>query len=121
MSWGRSLTPQEWREFRGIVSLGLVVTMPILMALPPRRFNGITLMQLGMLAWGADEQVEYRTGRDAISWAMGPKIVEASTPVKAAARVDEAPKAKAGTQTAKEEVKAVAANAAAKWSRGREG
>jgi hypothetical protein len=70
-AWGRPLTPKEWREFRAIVSLGVVITMPILMILPPRRFNGITFLQVGMLGWGVNEQVEYRTGRDLISRATG--------------------------------------------------
>jgi hypothetical protein len=119
MSWGRPLTQQEWREFRGVVSFGLVLTMPLLMIIPPRRFNGITLMQLGMLGWGANEQVEYRTGRDVIAWTVGSrKTVEA--PVKgAAAAAQTTEKAKVEEVLVKEDKWLV--DAGAKRSRGREG
>jgi hypothetical protein len=93
MSWGRPLSQQEWREFRGIVSLGLVVTMPLLMALPPRRFNTVAVLQLGMFGWGANEQLEYRTGRDVVSWVTGERRVVA--PVKSAAPAVDTPAAEA--------------------------
>jgi hypothetical protein len=111
MSLGPPLTQREWREFRGIVSLGLVVAMPVLMALPPRRLNVVALMQLGMLGWAANEQIEYRTGRDVVSWATGERRAVIA-PLKSAAPAAEAP--------TKEDVK-VAADARAKRSRGREG
>jgi hypothetical protein len=112
MSLGPSLTQQEWREFRGVISLGLVVTMPVLMALPPRRLNAVALLQLAMLGWGANEQAEYRTGRDLVSWATGRRKVGA-----APAADKTAGKAPAAVPL---EDKA-AADAATKRSRGREG
>jgi hypothetical protein len=118
MSLGRPLTHQEWREFRGIVSLGLVVAMPVLMALPPRRFNGVALMQLGMLGWAANEQLAYRTGRDVVSWATGERRAVAA-PLKSAAPAAEAAE-RGPAEAAAKEVK-VAADAGAKRSRGREG
>jgi hypothetical protein len=46
--------------------------MPILMLLPPRRFNGIMALQIGMLGFGTNELLEYRTGKGVMWWATKP-------------------------------------------------
>lgn len=46
------------------MSMGLLAACPVLMLLPPRRFNAISVIQGGMLTWAANEQLGQRTGRD---------------------------------------------------------
>jgi hypothetical protein len=46
--------------------------MPILLILPPRRFNAIMALQVGMFGFGANELLEYRTGQGLLWWAGKP-------------------------------------------------
>jgi hypothetical protein len=67
-----AITPQDAQSLRGAVGLGLVLTMPILMALPPRRLNAIFALQAGMLGFGAHELLDYRTGHGLLWWSGKP-------------------------------------------------
>jgi len=66
---------EQYREFKAILALGLIGACPLLMLLPPRRFNAITFLQGGMFGWGVNEQTSWRTGHDLIwhynRWATG--------------------------------------------------
>jgi len=66
------LSSQEAKSLRGAIGLGLVITMPLLMIIPPRRFNGITALQMGMFGFGANELLDYRTGQSLLWWAGKP-------------------------------------------------
>ncbi|KAF2669801.1 hypothetical protein BT63DRAFT_453986 [Microthyrium microscopicum] len=66
-----STPAEQYRELKAIISLGLVITMPLLLIMPPRRFNAISMIQTGMLGWGFNEQSEYRTGRSVLDRMVG--------------------------------------------------